>query len=376
LTVAPGTDILGSVTDPRLRSPLRAAREAAGLSQSGAARHLAALAQTRGAPVAGVVSLKTQLSRWENGHSVPEPHYQELLAELYGRSPADLGLSAPAAGSGATGLRARLAAAAAVDQGVIALWREQLTVTHRLDAELGTAGAAGPLRALVEQLQHTLVHCVTTAQRRSVAAVLAEAAVLAGEHALDAAAPEAAWTVLRTAHDAAVEAADEPSRAAAAAGLAAVLVEVDEAGAALALLAEEPRSDGAPAARLAMARGLAAAAAGDRPASERAFATARTAAARIDRFHPRLRIGVATVEGSWGHALLALGEDAEEPLRRALDTAPAPVRERAALHADLALTLAGRSPERSAEHARTAADLAARIGSERISARLRSRPRA
>jgi len=100
--------------------------------------------------VAGVVSLKTQLSRWENGHSVPEPHYQELLAQLYERTPAELGLAAVAAGAPEAGLRARLAAAAAVDQGVIALWREQLAVTHRLDAELGTAGAAGPLRALVE----------------------------------------------------------------------------------------------------------------------------------------------------------------------------------------------------------------------------------
>ncbi len=181
--------------------------------------------------------------------------------------------------------------------------------------------------------------------------------------------------ILRTAHDAAVEAAAGTTRAAAAAGLAAVLVEVGEPGAALALLAEEPRPNGAPAAQVAVAAGLAAAATGDRGASERAFATARTAAARIDRFHPPHSVGVAMLDGSWGHALLALGDDAEAPLRRALDSGPVAVRERAALHADLALTLAGRAPGQSAEHARTAADLAARIGSERIAARLRSRGR-
>ncbi|MDN5857008.1 MAG: hypothetical protein L0H84_00140 [Pseudonocardia sp.] len=362
---------------PARSAPLRAARAAAGLSQSGAARELAQLARARGTPVASVVSLKTQLSRWENGHAVPEAHYQHLLAELYGRTPAELGLAAAPSMPPAGRLRARLAAAA-VDPGVIALWREHLALTRRLDTELGTAGAAGPLRALVEQLENALLHGVTRAQRQPVAAVLAEAGVLAGVHALDSASPDTAWTILRTAHDAAVAAEAGEARAAAAAGLAAVLVEVGDAGGALALLAEEPPPQegtvpgGVIAARVAVARGLAAAAAGDRPAAERAFTMARTAADRIDLFPPPHRIHVAMVDGAWGRALVTLGADAEDPLRRALAAGPAPVRDRAALHTDLALTLADRAPDRSAEHARTAADLAARIGSERIAARLRS----
>lgn len=349
-------------------TPLSAARAAAGLSQSAAARELAALARARGAPVAGVVSLKTQLSRWENGHALPEPHYRELLAQLYGRTAAELGLAAAPAAPEA-GLRGRLAAAGAVDHETITVWREQLSLTRRLDAQLGTAGAAGPLRALLEQLEGTLLHRVTREQRRPVAAVLAEAAVLAGEHAVDSADPATAWRFLRTAHDAAVEAGAEEARAAAVAGLALVLVELDDPGAALALLAEEPASDGRAAAHVAVARGLAAAAAGDRPGSERAFTSARTAAQRIDHAHPPFRL---QLEGSWGHALVALGADAEAPLQRALHSGPVPVRERAALHADLARTLAGRAPERSAEHARAAAELAERTGSARVAALLRS----
>ncbi len=67
-------------------SELRTARAARGWSQTEAARELAALARSRGMPVAAAASLKTLLSRWENGHSLPEPQYRTLLADLYGRS--------------------------------------------------------------------------------------------------------------------------------------------------------------------------------------------------------------------------------------------------------------------------------------------------
>lgn len=361
------------MTDPRLPSALRTARTAKGWSQSGAARELAALARALHTSVAGAGSLKTQLSRWENGHAVPEPHYRDLLAQLYDRTPAELGLEPPPSATSADGLRGSLAAAAAVDAGVLALWREQLTITHRLDGELGASGSAGPLRALVDQLDRTLRYCVTAEQRRPVAAVLAEAAVLAGDLALDSGDPDTAWVTLRTAHAAAVEAGAERTRADAAAALADVLVETGAAHAALALLADEPRSSGGPAARVAAARGLAAAATGDRQGVERSFAAARSAAGTLDVIHPSSTVTVAALDGWWGHALVTLGhDDAEAPLRRALDAGPG-VRDRATLLADLALTLAGSAPDRSAECARAATDLAARIGSERVAARLRTR---
>ena len=63
-------------------SGLRAAREARGWSQSEAARELASLARSRDTPVASAASLKTLLSRWENGHSAPESQYRRYWRTL------------------------------------------------------------------------------------------------------------------------------------------------------------------------------------------------------------------------------------------------------------------------------------------------------
>ncbi|HSU09017.1 MAG TPA: helix-turn-helix transcriptional regulator, partial [Pseudonocardia sp.] len=75
---------------------LRAARAARGWSQSEAARALAELASTRGVAVASAASLKTQLSRWENGHATPETPYRNLLGELYAGAGVDLAPADPA----------------------------------------------------------------------------------------------------------------------------------------------------------------------------------------------------------------------------------------------------------------------------------------
>lgn len=51
------------------------------------------LAKVRDLPVASRASLKTQVSRWENGHVRPDGTYAAMLAEIYGTSAADLDLS-------------------------------------------------------------------------------------------------------------------------------------------------------------------------------------------------------------------------------------------------------------------------------------------
>ena len=166
---------------------LRAARDARGWSQTEAARALAELARTRNVPVASPASLKTQLSRWENGHATPEAPYRALLAELY---------AAPGLNSASTDpadrLRARLARAAAVDAEVIALWRTQLATAQQLDQRLGAAGAASAVRALLEQLEDVLPLLPDPDRRGPVATLLARACLLAGAHALDAGEPDSA----------------------------------------------------------------------------------------------------------------------------------------------------------------------------------------
>jgi transcriptional regulator with XRE-family HTH domain len=355
---------------------LRAARAARGWSQSQAARELAALARSSGAPVAGAASLKTLLSRWENGHAVPEPQYRALLGELYGRTPAELGIAGPPADPESAGaparFRAALAAAAAIDDAALGLWREQLDVATRLDDELGATGAGELVRALVERLDETVRHSIEPTRRAAVATVLAPAAVLAGAQELDRGRPDRAWLRYHLARTAAAEAELPETAADAIAGQAGVLVDVGAAAAAVTLLdAAEPALARAARPRLAGARAGAAAALGDSDGVRRAIAVVDTAA-------PVAAVELVDVHRWHGHALAVLRDPAAaQPLRRALAAPPRSVRHRAAVHADLALALAVEHPVDAADHARAARELAERIGSAHTETRLaalRSQP--
>jgi transcriptional regulator with XRE-family HTH domain len=351
---------------------LRAARAARGWSQSQAARELAALARSTGAPVAGAASLKTLLSRWENGHAVPEPQYRTLLGELYGRTPAELGIAGPQAGPEAAGaparLRAALAAADAIDEAALDLWREQLDVATRLDDELGATGAGELVRALVERLDEIVRHTIDPTRRAAVAAVLAPAAVLAGAQELDRGRPDAAWLRYDLARAAAADADLCDTAAEALAGQAIVLVDVGEAASAVTLLdAAEPTLPHTARHRVAGVRAAAAAELGDAAGARRAISTA-SERLTADAVRPAVAIEL----DRWhGHALAVLGDPgAVEPLRRALGAPPRSARHRAGVHTDLALALAGEHPDDAAAHARAARELAARIGSARTNARL------
>lgn len=370
---------MGALVNAPSGNGLRDARRRRGWSQSEAARELAALGEARGTPVAAAPSLKTLLSRWENGHALPEPQYRALLAELFGRTPAELGIDAGEAPSGAAGLRAEIAAAAAVDTEALALWCEQLSVARRLDDELGAAGASGLVRAQVEQLERTLAHILGREARRAVAAVLAEAARLAGAQALDRADHDIAWGRYVCARSAAAEAGLPGAAAAAVAGMAAVLVDIGEPTSAIALLDEwEPADAGVAHARWQAARGLASAAAGRSDAARAAFAAAERALGQVTIdvvWGGTPPVELADLHRWHGSALATLGDTAAAgPLRRALAAQPRSTRHRAALHADLAAALATSDPPAAAAHALTARELAARIGSARIAARLAGRP--
>jgi transcriptional regulator with XRE-family HTH domain len=367
--------------DPSGRLALRSARTARGWSQSRAAAELHALAVRRGGPDAAPASLKTQLSRWENGHALPEPEYRELLAELYGLPAADLGLvprgAAPAPGpSSADVLRAELGAAAAVGPAVLREWAVQLGAARRLDDELGAAGAGEVGAALAAQLARTLAHSAGRAQRVAVAELLAGAAALAGRHALDRDDSAAAWSLYAAARAAAAECGSAAALAEAAEGLAEVLRAVGSPQAAADLLAEvAAECPGSTAAvRLAAARGVTWAALGRAAAAEDAFTEARAGLAAIDAAHPRDGYDVELVDvDRWhGHALVALHDPgAVAPLESAL-AGTHPVRHRAVLHADLARThaAAGRAGP-AARHARDARRLAELIGARPVVAALR-----
>jgi transcriptional regulator with XRE-family HTH domain len=357
---------------------LRAARRARGWSQSAAARELAALGRASGAPVAAAASLKTLLSRWENGHAVPEPQYRALLSELYERTPAELGIAGhptdpEADGAGARArLRAALAAAAAVDDRALGLWREQLDVATRLDDELGAAGAGELVRALVDSLDETGRHVIGRPRRAEMAALLAPAAALAGAQELDRGRPDLAWRRYERAGAAAAEAGLPGVAADAIAGQAAVLVDIGDAGAAVTLLdTAEPDLPRIARPRVAGARAAAAAALGDAAGARGAIAAAADRLPRSDTAEPTVAVELTDLDRWHGHALAVLGDAAAtHPLRRALAAPPRSVRHRAAIHADIALALAAEHPDDAAGHARAARELAERIGSARTAERL------
>ena len=77
-------------------TPLKAARAARGWSQLRLLVELEKAGEARRLPMPERSSLKTQISRWENGHVTPHEPYVTLLAEIYQTVPADLGLDTAA----------------------------------------------------------------------------------------------------------------------------------------------------------------------------------------------------------------------------------------------------------------------------------------
>ena len=83
-----------------MTTPLQAARRARGWSQVRAVSGLMDLARKKEIGVASAASLKTQLSRWENGQVTPDHYYQRLLCELYKSTPGELGFGIQELSSG------------------------------------------------------------------------------------------------------------------------------------------------------------------------------------------------------------------------------------------------------------------------------------
>lgn len=74
-------------------SQLKAVRQQRGWSQARTIAALQAQARAAGVEVPGAASLKTQMSRWENGHRSPNAFYRRLLEQVFGLSAAELGLT-------------------------------------------------------------------------------------------------------------------------------------------------------------------------------------------------------------------------------------------------------------------------------------------
>lgn len=324
-------------------------------------------------------SLKTKLSRWENGHeSVGLPEYRRLFREIYGRTDAELGF--PVRGLGpADELRARLAAARSVDPAAVTAFRAQIDATRRIDRQFGGLTQLDQLRGHIDHVTGLLTHGPAAGHRAVLAGALAEASTLAGWQALDREDYAQAWAHYERAKHAAREAESAALLAHATAEQAFVLVAIDDPAAAAAQ-AEHARdiARAGPlllSAWLAAAHGETLAAVGHRDAAFRAFddAAALLPADPRDEALPFLFLGGAHLDRWYGHAAAQLGEPAAiNRLTRALSRLPETwVRARAGLLVDLAAAHAAAGNRDAAlTHARDARRLAAQIHSDRHQRRL------
>ena len=122
-----------------MNSRLRQARDGRGWSQSRLIHAMQQEAVALDIRLASPASLKTQISRWENGHCQPDDIYRQVFRTLYGQTDEELGLSAEDAGVGETGLGFAETWSEGVAE-VTALW--QLDVSRRTLLR-GSAFAAG-----------------------------------------------------------------------------------------------------------------------------------------------------------------------------------------------------------------------------------------
>jgi tetratricopeptide (TPR) repeat protein len=362
------------------RTKLQAVRHQLGYSAATTIRLLTRQAQANRVPIMTPASLKTKLSRWENGHeAVGLPEYRRLFREVYGRTNAELGFPDDHTPSLADDLRARIAAARTVDIATVAAFRDQIEQTRRLDRQFGGLTQLDQLRQQIGHVQDLLAHGPAGGQRPSLAGALTEASTLAGWQALDRDDHTQAWQHYERAKHAAREAESPLLLAHATAEQCFVLTALDEAH----MAAEQAAHGRALAQRrptllrawLAAAHGETLAATGDRDGALRAFdeAHALLPADPVDPALPFLFLGGAHLDRWRGNALAQLGEpDAIDQLTGALARLPpAWVRARTALLVDLAYAHAAAGNRDAAlDHARDARCLAQQIHSDRQLRRL------
>jgi tetratricopeptide (TPR) repeat protein len=331
--------------------------------------------------IMSAASLKTKLSRWENGHeAVGLPEYRRLFREIYGRTDAELGFPEDnGTPRPANELRARLAAARTIDPATITAFRAQIDATRRLDRQFGGLTQLEQLRGHIAHVTGLIAHGPAAGHRAALAAALAEASTLAGWQALDRDDHAQAWAHYEHAKHAAREAESARLLAHATAEQSFVLTALDENQAAVEQTAHARTigDDGPPLLRawLAAAHGETLAAAGHRDHALRAFddAAALLPADPTDPALPFLFLAGAHLDRWHGNALAQLGDPgAIDHLTRALARLPdAWIRARAALLVDLAFAHAAAGDRDAAlAHARTARRLAQQIHSDRQLRRL------
>jgi tetratricopeptide (TPR) repeat protein len=180
------------------------------------------------------VTTRHVLSRIASGLDMPDDARMRL-----GLAPCQAAPSRPPAvrqedqpGEAAELLR-RISSARYIDASVIRVLQDETNALRLLDRRLGAPAVAAKLDAHIAQLRDSLRHSIAPRSREHLAAVLADAAALAGWQAIDTGRLSDAWDHFETATAAAREAADPALLAFAAAEQGYVLLDLGQPARAL-----------------------------------------------------------------------------------------------------------------------------------------------
>jgi len=360
---------------------LQATRKQLGYSAAETITLLSSRAKKHGIPIMSATSLKTKLSRWENGHEgVGLPEYRRLFREIYGRTNPELGFPPEHVDAEAEELRARLATARTIDAPTVEVFRSQVAHARRVDRQFGGLTQLDQLRHHIDQVSELLAYTIGGAHRAALAAVLCEASTLAGWQSLDRNAHTQAWNHYERAKQAARESGSTALLAHATAEQAFVLIDIGETAIAAEHTAHartlgDRGSADLLRAWLAAAHGETLAHAGAADQARLAFddADQQLPTNPVDPDLPFVFLGDGHLRRWRGNALAHIGDpEAIDHLEHALDQLPAEfIRARASLLVDLSYAHAATGDrEATQSYARDARRLAAQIKSDRHLRRL------
>lgn len=355
---------------------LRAER---GWTQTQLMARMRAAAARRSEKLVDDPSLKRRIAGWENQHKPVGDFYRRLLTDVYGMTADELGIAdepAPPPRPLVVPELAERLTFSRLDNGLVTLLCAQTQNIRLLDRRLGGSAiyqqAAGHVASL-DTLVHNALPC---ALREAAADELSQAAALAGWQALDMGHTAAAWRLHETAVAAGRESGQVAALAYARAQQAYILLDAGELDAAHTLIRAGQHHAGrqvSPVLRawLHAAEGEVLAALGQRDAALRALdaATAALPDNAEDDALPYLMLDAGHLNRWRGHCLARLGDgSAIDDLTSALGAMGEGQYGRAevSLRVDLALAFHARGDTRESHlHARRAAELAGRTGSER-----------
>src|SRR3954452_19295090 len=152
------------------KTKLQEVRNELGYSAATVATLLTRRAHALQIPIMSPASLKTKLSRWENGHeAVGLPEYRRLFREVYGRTNTELGFPPEVDQPPADELRARLAVARTVDATAVETFRAEIDNVRRVDRQFGGLTQLDALRQLISQITELLAYGPASGHRGGLA---------------------------------------------------------------------------------------------------------------------------------------------------------------------------------------------------------------